>query len=189
MYADLEEVAAEFQAAQARLHRLAESVDDATWVVPPPRGGWSMGECVAHLTITSNRFIPILAEAAESAPFFDDSDAPIKPMRRDLAGWLLSWMMEPPVRLRMATSSAFVPGGAEPRAATVAAFDASQASMLQQIRALEGLDLTRIRVTSPFSASIRYTMWSALHILVAHQRRHLWQAERVRDRLVKRRSP
>jgi hypothetical protein len=50
---------------------------------------------------------------------------------------------------------------------------------------MDGLDVTTIRVTSPFNASLRYSAYSALHILAAHERRHLWQAERVRDQLRK----
>jgi hypothetical protein len=71
------------------------------------------------------------------------------------------------------------------RAHTVADFDAAQAAIQQQIRAMDGLDITTIRVTSPVNASLRYSTYSALHILAAHERRHLWQAERVRDRLRK----
>jgi len=35
-----------------------------------------------------------------------------------------------------------------------------------------------LRIRSPFDARIRYSAWSALRILPAHQRRHLWLAER-----------
>jgi hypothetical protein len=106
-------------------------------------------------------------------------------MKRDITGWLLTRMMEPPVRFRMRTAAAFIPPGSESRAGGMAAFDASQAALLQQIEALDGMDLTRLRVISPFNRSIRYSVWSALHILAAHQRRHLWQAEQVRERLCK----
>ena len=184
MFADLEAIAAQFTASAARAQQLAESVSDAAWSVPPPRGGWSVGECIAHLTLTNERYLPILAESADAAPFHEqDDDTPVRPMKRDLTGRLLTWMMEPPVRFRMRTAPAFVPGGAGSRAATMAAFDASQAALLRQVEALDGMDLTTLRVISPFNPSMRYSVWSALHILAAHQRRHLWQAERVRDRL------
>jgi hypothetical protein len=186
VFADLERIAAEFNDAAARAHRLAESVSDAAWLAPPPKGGWSIGECVAHLTLTNERYIPILAESADAAPFHgEDDDAPVKPMKRDLTGWLLTKMMEPPVRFRMRTAPAFIPGGSEPRARGLAAFDASQSALLHQVEALDGMDLTTLRVISPFNASLRYSVWSALHILAAHQRRHLWQAEQLRDKLRK----
>jgi len=47
----------------------------------------------------------------------------------------------------------------------------------------EGKPLDRARIISPFNASVRYSAYSALRILAAHQRRHLWQATRVRAEL------
>jgi hypothetical protein len=184
VHPDLEFLALQFAEAEARMHQLAESVSEATWATRPPDGGWSMDECVAHLTLTNRRYVPILAEASDAAPAFDDEE-PSRSMHRDLAGRLLTWMMEPPVRFRLPTRSEFLPQGPVSRSRTVAEFDAAQAAIQQQLRAMDGLDITRIRVTSPFNASLRYSAYSALHILVAHERRHLWQAERVRDLLRK----
>lgn len=42
-----------------------------------------------------------------------------------------------------------------------------------------GLDLGRLRVTSPVSRLLRIPLGSYLRISVAHERRHLWQAEQV----------
>lgn len=184
MHPDLEYLSLQFAEAEARMHRLAESVSEHEWGSPPPNGGWSIDECVAHLTLTNQRYVPILAEASDAAPAFDEEDVPPR-LHRDLAGRLLTWMMEPPVRFRLPTRPEFQPQGVVSRARTVAEFDAAQAAIQQQIRAMDGLDITTIRVTSPFNASLRYSAYSALHILAAHERRHLWQAERVRDQLRK----
>jgi hypothetical protein len=184
MHPDLEHLSLQFAEAEARMHRLAESVSDQEWATRPARGGWSIDECIAHLTLTNQRYVPILAEASDAAPSFGDDPPPAR-LHRDLAGRLLSWMMEPPVRFRLPTRPEFTPQGMVTRAHTVAAFDAAQAAIQQQVRAMDGLDVTTIRVTSPFNASLRYSAYSALHILAAHERRHLWQAERVRDRLRK----
>lgn len=183
MHPDLEDLTLQFAEAEARMHRLAESVSEQEWGARPADGGWSMDECVAHLTLTNQRYVPILAEASDAAPAFDEDTGPPAHLHRDLAGRLLSWMMEPPVRFRLPTRAEFTPQGPVSRNRTVAEFDAAQAAIQQQIRAMDGLDITTIRVTSPFNASIRYSAYSALHILVAHERRHLWQAERVRDGL------
>lgn len=189
MHPDLERLAAELTEAQARMHRLAESVDDATWTTRPPGNGWSMDECVAHLTLTNQRYLPILEAAIDQAPTWNDDSQgrPAVPdrFRRDLAGWLLSRMMEPPVRLRMPTAQPFVPQGPASRSATVAAFDATQAAILDRLRDMDGLNIMAIRIRSPFNQSLRYSTWSALCILAAHERRHIWQAEQVRDALAK----
>ncbi len=181
MHPDLALLSHQFEAAEARLHRLAEMVDDVQWGRRVRETSWSIGECVAHLTLTNARYLPLLSEAIDAAPMMDEPDEAAVPerMRRDVAGWLLSRMMEPPVRFRVPTAAAFVPAGAASRAADLAEFDGVQAKLREMIVAMDGLDPTRIRLTSPFNARLKYSLYSALHILAAHERRHIWQAERV----------
>jgi len=178
MHPDLERLASEFTAAGARLHRLAESVDSSAWSRRPGVGGWSIDECVAHLTLTNERYIPILVEAIDAAPVMSD---PATPLRQDLAGRLLRWMMEPPVRFKLPTSPSFQPPSSAGRSATLARFESVQSRLTDLIREMDGLDVSRVRIASPFNEKLRYSAYSALRIIVAHERRHLWQAERVRD--------
>jgi hypothetical protein len=92
MHPDLENLALQFAEAEALMHRLAESVSEQAWITPAPDGGWSMDECVSHLTLTNQRYVPILAEASDAAPAFDPDEGPPPRMHRDLAGRLLSWL-------------------------------------------------------------------------------------------------
>lgn len=179
MHPDLELLIAEFDAAEAEVHALAESVSDAEWSARPASGGWSMDECIAHLTLTNVRFTPKLAEALSGAPPMSEARMRQR-MRRDLVGWMLSSMMEPPVRFRVPTAPSFEPASTASKAATAAAFDSSQAAIRQLLRAMAGLDITRVKVASPFNARISYSLFSAMHIMVAHERRHIWQARQVR---------
>lgn len=43
------------------------------------------------------------------------------------------------------------------------------------------LPLDRIKIASPFDRRFKYNLFSFFHILLAHERRHLWQAERVKE--------
>lgn len=178
MHPDFEHLTSEFTEAGARLHRLADSVDARGWSKRPATGGWSIDECVAHLTLTNERYIPILVEAIDAAPVMSDPPAPLK---QDLAGRLLRWMMEPPVRFKVPTMPAFQPPSSAGRAATLARFEAVQGRLTDLIRDMDGLDISRVRIASPFTDTLRYSAYSALRIMAAHERRHLWQAERVRD--------
>lgn len=42
------------------------------------------------------------------------------------------------------------------------------------------LDLNRIRFRNPFIGLLRYSVGTALLVIGAHDRRHLWQANQVR---------
>jgi DinB superfamily len=64
------------------------------------------------------------------------------------------------------------------------AFLACQDEVLQVIAAAKGLPLDRMKITSPFDHRVRYSVWSSFCANAAHQRRHLWQAERVADVLL-----
>ncbi|MES2305102.1 MAG: DinB family protein [Gemmatimonadota bacterium] len=182
MHQDLAAIEQELHAAQADAHRIADAVDEVTWTTRPATNSWSMSECVAHLTLSTEAFLPtcnadIARDEVRARP------APVH-MRRDLMGWVLSRTMEPPVRGKFPTAAGFIPGGSASRSETLAAFDASQVALLDLLRRCDGIDITQVRVTSPFNARVKYSLFSMFRITTAHQRRHLWQAERARDLVV-----
>lgn len=181
MHRDLAAIVQQLEDAQAAVHRLAERTDDAQWTARPAPDAWSISECVAHLTMSTDPYLPSF-EAAIHRPGARDGRMPAR-MRRDITGWLLSSTLEPPARVKVPTAAAFIPDAARPKAEVVAAFDRSQCALIALVREADGVDLTRVKVTSAFNAKMRYSLWSALRITTAHQRRHLWQAERVLERL------
>jgi hypothetical protein len=170
-------VVAEFDTATERLLRLTASIPDDAWRERPRSGGWSVAECVAHLNLTSRGYLPLLEDAlvrARSA----GNHRPSRRYRRDVTGWLLWRTMGPPVRFgKVNTTPSFVPSGDLPKETLVAEFEALQAAQVQAARAADGLPLGRVRIVSPFSARVRYNLYSCLSILPRHQHRHLWQAE------------
>jgi hypothetical protein len=44
-------------------------------------------------------------------------------------------------------------------------------------------NVNRVRFKNPFIPGLRFTVGTGLEILLGHQRRHLLQAERIRERL------
>ena len=156
---------------------LAESMDHAAFARRPAPERWSPAECVMHLNLTTESFLPRFAKilaAHVSAP----RDAGRR-YRRDFFGWLLCTILEPPYRTRSRTAAAFVPGATLPRELVVAEFERLNAALADRARALAGLDLNALPVDSPFREGTHYNVWSALCILAAHERRHLWQAQQA----------
>ena len=147
------------------------------WARRPEADRWSVAECLVHLNETSEAYIPTLkgAIAQGGAP-----RPPGRPIRRDLPGWLLCRMLEPPARFHFKATGRFVPSlEVSERSQVLADFDRLQKTLLHLIKEGADLDLTRIRITSPFDGRLKYSVYSAFRILPVHQRRHLWQAERV----------
>ncbi|MCL4811431.1 MAG: DinB family protein [Vicinamibacteraceae bacterium] len=181
--ASVEALVAEFAGATDRLHRLVTGLDAGVWSSRPATGGWSVAECVEHLNVTARAYAPLLRSRLDSAPATETSGS--RPFRRDVTGWLLCRALEPPARMRARTPPPFEPEGVGSMADTVAAFEGLQRMLVGLLRdaAARGVPLDRLKVASPFNGRVKYSVWSAFRVLAAHQRRHLWQAERVRQAL------
>jgi len=182
MHPQLAAIVDELDAAQRRLHRLAERVPTDAWARRPDPQRWSVGECVEHLNLTARAFMPPLRDGLAEARRLG-GPAPAR-HRRDLLGWLLWRTLPPPVRYaKVKTTAPFVPGGRTPPAELLADFDRLQAEQVALVESADGLPLGRVRVPSPFAENVKYNLYSALSILPRHQERHVWQAEMVAEGL------
>lgn len=172
----LEKLRSDFRDARAKITHLADAAPDAQWSARPVGGGWSAAECITHLTMTTNAYLPLL-EAARARV---STLAPLPARyRREFGAWLLEHFLEPPARMRSKTIGAFVPGAADPKADTIAALARSQDALLSWIDTAQHTALDHAMITSPFNERLRYNAYAALCVMAAHQRRHLWQAERA----------
>jgi hypothetical protein len=48
------------------------------------------------------------------------------------------------------------------------------------VRRFADIDLARVTFPNPFIRGVRFSLATGLHVIAAHERRHLWQAWRVR---------
>lgn len=163
--------------ARERARKVAEGLKPDHWGTALPEGGWSVAECLMHLNITSERYIPIIDEAMRALR--ERGLKPTGALHRDFVGWVLSTMFEPPVRMKVKTPAPFAPARVDPMPEVLERFDYLQGELLQRLDRGNGLALDRQRVTSPFNTRVKYNLYSTFRIITAHQRRHLWQAERV----------
>lgn len=175
MHPDLESLDRELAALGERVDRTFGGLDDATLRRRPSPDQWSPSECLMHLVLTTNPYLAKLDRLYQAAP----TGVAVRRFRLGFVGWIMAKSMEPPVRARFKTMPSFVPDADKPAAEVLAAFRSSQAELRKRIQAAEGLDLNRLMVSSPFNAKIRYNVYAAFRILAAHQRRHLWQADRA----------
>ena len=182
MQEQLGSIVAELEAAQTRLHRLADQLPDARWKSRPGQYRWSAAECVEHLNITTKAYLPRLRRALESAT---KTKSPTKAThhRRDFLGWLFSALVGPMPSVgktklgRVKTPPEFVPSATPERVAAMAEFDRLQAELIGVTRQADGYPLGEMKIVSPFGGRIRYNFYSALRILPRHQERHIEQAE------------
>ena len=183
MQAQLKRILDEFETVRGRLHRLVDDLTEAQWAARAADGRWSVAECVAHLNLTSEAYLPLLRQSLEDARR-RDGPTPAR-YRRDPVGWILSLAMGPVPRVggfrlgAVRTTSAFVPERGQPKERVVDAFDRLQREQAEIVRAADRHPIDRAWVISPFDPRLRYNLYSALVILPRHQRRHIVQAERA----------
>ena len=174
----IEGVETELNETTARAWKLVNSTDGRLFTVRPQAAAWSAAECLAHLSVSSELFLPVLRTAID-----DGRNRGIrtknKEPKMDLLGRILHWAMEPPIRKRYKTSAPFVPKSVRAKADAFGEFAALQSKLIDTLHEARGLDLRKIKLTSPFDKRVRYNLYSAFRIITAHQRRHLWQAEQA----------
>jgi hypothetical protein len=166
----------EFEDCSAAAQELLHSVNAAEFAKQPESGGWSIAECIAHLTATTQLYLPILSSALQNAP------AGNGPYRMDWRGRLLKWVLEPPYRTRVKTLPSLEPGVQDP-AQVLPAFLGSQKELAGALARWRGRALGHVLITSPFNKHLRYNIYSLFNVVAAHQRHHIWQAQRVRNQI------
>ena len=175
MHPQLQAVIDELNSASERLRRLADTVPAARWAERPGPGRWSVGEGVAHLNLTSQAYLPKIRGILAGAP---RTGAPAR-FRRDPLGWLIWRVLEPGKGGKAKTTAEFIPTGSEPAAEIIATFQQLQREQIDLVRQSDGVPLHKLKIGSPFSERLKYSVYSALTILPRHQHRHLLQAEKA----------
>ena len=149
------------------------------WRPAPDR--WSIAECFGHLNAASKLFMPFFDQAIESGRASGLS-AP-GPFAYPLFERLALVVMEPPARIRFRAPAAFTsrPDGSSDE--VLQEFRAWQDQLGERLRRADGLDLRRVRVRSAAVRWLRYSLGTGFALMLAHERRHLWQARQVRNAL------
>ena len=173
----LEEVEAEIDEATKRAWELVKSTDPRFFTVRPHHSSWSAAECLAHLSISTEMFLPVIEQSIEEGRKRGLSST--KKPSMDVLGRVLRWFLEPPIRKRVATSAPLVPKAVRAKAEAFGEFSSLQSKLVDLVHQASGLDLGKLKIVSPFDKRVRYNLYSAFKIIVAHQRRHLWQAEKA----------
>jgi hypothetical protein len=174
----IEGVEKELNDATQRAWSLVQSTDGRLFTVRPNASSWSAAECLSHLSISTELFLPVLQKAIDEARKRGLTGAKRQP-KMDVIGRVLRWFLEPPIRQRLKTRAPFVPRSVRAKAEAFGEFAALQSKLAEQIAAARDLDLSKVKIVSPFDKRVRYNVYSAFRIVIAHQRRHLWQAEQA----------
>lgn len=156
---------------------LFRGVDPAKVLRRPRPKSWNAVECLAHLNLSIDPYFSIWArefEQAKTLPFSENQSH-----RLDFWGRVLTWTLEPRPRFRFPTSANFQPVTAGSPEQVLEEFLLRQRRVLDVFKQARGYAVDQINITSPFAASVRYSIWSSFCVTASHERRHLWQAQQA----------
>jgi hypothetical protein len=153
--------------------------EDVNWRPAPNR--WAIGECFGHLNASAKRTIETVDEAIAEARARNLTGG--GPFAYPLVERLFVRSLEPPPAFRARARSFLQPAREVKSADVLREFFEWQDRFGERIRRADGLDLRRVRVRSPVVSWFRYSLGTAIATFLAHERRHLWQARRVRQEL------
>ena len=174
---EIEQFRLQFDGLSQHADALVEPLSDDQFVWKPSPIRWSIAQCIEHLNTTARLYLPELDEAIANA--IRRGTYGEGPFSYNVFGRFFTAAMEPPQRFRVASPKEFEPPAERPRSEVMAAFRAYQVQFVDRLRQANGLDLARAKVRSPTYPWLRFSLGSGFALMLAHERRHLWQAQRL----------
>lgn len=179
MIFDLDHCAREIQEARQRAEGLIHGLTAEQLTTQPVPGKWSIAECLLHLNATAAVVQPLMEKAIVQAK--QHKKVGVGPFDIGLKGRLLVWIAEPPPKFRIrAPKNVRPPAAIDNPGKLLPDFMKAQDGWERLMREQEGLDLAKIKVGH---GAFRMRLAAALPWMMAHQRRHLLQAENVKRQI------
>jgi hypothetical protein len=186
-YPDIVALEEAFDAAERDARSLVAGLTEqlGAWRAEP--GSWSVAECLDHLATANRVYLRAMQPAAERAlTHARRRRGPAEPGL--IGGWFVR-LLEPPAKpgskmkpgRKMKAPKAIRPRAAPPLGDAAGQFLASQDEVRAFLRRYADTDLTGVHFPNPFIRGIRFSLATGLHVIASHERRHLWQAWRVRQ--------
>ncbi|MBZ5523826.1 MAG: DinB family protein [Acidobacteriia bacterium] len=173
----------ELRAIRAKAEQLTSGLTPAQLAQRPDPAKWSIAECLAHLNQTARVMQPLIEKEIQRGEQAKVAgQGPFKP-----GGWgsMFTWIAEPPPKFRIpAPPNIAPPVQIGDPAVVVSEFVRYQDEWARLLKDSDGLDLAKLGVKPPFRGLFtKFRLSGVLAWMMAHERRHLWQAENVKKKL------
>ncbi len=157
---------------------LLDGLDASQLAWRPNEAQWGLAEICSHLAMITTLYLPALDDAIERG--HADAAYSDRPFRGNVVSRTLVWSMEPPVRVRQRTLKMLLPNASQDPLESRQLYRAAQGAFELRLERAAGLDLAHISVRLPTIKRLRFALGTVLALILAHERRHLWQATVVR---------
>ncbi|MDP9112812.1 MAG: DinB family protein [Acidobacteriota bacterium] len=181
---DLAVLITEIDANLSHAESLAAGLSHSQFNWRPGAASWSIGQCVSHLNLVNGQDLAPLRAAIErgkSRQLLGDGPFTYGFLsRKFVAG------MEPPVKRKFKAPRTYLPPQDCDPQTTLAEFRRLSKELRTLAQSASGLHLARVKTALPalpplLRTFVKMPLGARLEAITAHDRRHLWQAEAVRN--------
>lgn len=165
--------------AENEMRSLVDGLTEEQGTTSPAEGSWSVASCLEHLANTNHAYLAVMHPVAAAARAKGKRRrGPAKP---GLIGRWFVVLLEPPVKPTRRIKSPVI---IQPRAGiglreASTRFIESQHEIRAFVHSNADLDLAGVTFPNPFVPGLRFSLATGVCNLLAHERRHLWQARQV----------
>ena len=181
LHAELDGYRKQFEAAKRDVGALVEGLSEEEFNRRPGEGQWSIAECLDHLTVLGSLMMRKIDEGIEKgAQNGWKSDGPFK------HSWLgnkfvaMVGSSEKARRRKLKAPAAYTPSSNHSIGRLHEAFTEVQDQFIERVHKANGLDLSRVKIPSPVTRLLRFSLGQWFALLAGHQERHFAQAQEVR---------
>jgi hypothetical protein len=143
----------------------------------PAADSWSVAQCLDHLTTINREYYPTFDRILNGQ--HRRRLLHRLPLLPALSGRMMIKVLSPQSRGKYKAPRVALPSSSTIEPTIVARFVAQQQETLARMKALESKHPDTVVITSPFAKAIAYSLLDTFRLLVAHERRHFAQAQRV----------
>lgn len=175
----LQTVAAEIEKNNANARDLTRGLTQPQLNWQPSPEQWSIAQCLDHLVVSESHFKNYYAGALAKGRQKYPTGAPVK-YKPTLVGGFLIKQLVPEATRKVSAPKVFRPSTSsidDP----LKLFLEQQKEFSSFVRQAEGIDYNKVRLRSPVTPLMRYSIADAFVVNVVHAWRHLQQARRVRE--------
>lgn len=174
LYMDIDRTGEALSSNESAVEELIAPLSEAELNWQPESGrAWSIGQCIDHLALSNEHYMEAMLpriSAAQAGP---------EPFRPTIFGAKFIEQIEPPVRRAFKAPQSIQPARGIGCSEMRRRFAHSHELIRRALEQLRSKNANSVVFRNPFIPVLRVRASTAFLILVAHERRHLWQARQV----------
>jgi uncharacterized damage-inducible protein DinB len=145
----------------------------------PAADSWSVAQCLDHLISINHDYHPVFDRILKGE--YRKTFLHGMPFLPTIFGRLMVKTLSPDSQRKLKAPGAARPSSSSIDPQIVDRFIAHQRETLSKMRLLGNCDPAGIIITSPFASVVVYSLLDTFRLIVAHERRHFAQAQRVME--------